>query len=238
LGTLQAIWDWIFNTPVEFTLPWLLSLALFLLGALSRFFRYTYKIPKLFGSLIHEAGHALVALLLGLRVSKIKLDSKGNGVTEFYSTSGFRNIPVALAGYLAPSSLAVGIVYLIVENNLNAAIAMVSAIFIILAIFVRSLVAIALNAIFGGLLYLLLNLSQTLSTGLLIVLAGVLAANGVVGVWEAYKVRTRGTGDGLTDSQVLSRLTLLIPSIIWDIFFASFTLSAALLVIGLIWTTI
>lgn len=238
MDTLQLIWDWIFNTPVDFSFPWALSFFLFFIGAISRVFRYTYKIPKLFGSLIHEAGHALMALLLGMRVSKIKLDSKGNGVTEFYSSSGLRNIPVALAGYIAPSTLSVAIVYLIVQDNLNGAIALTSFIFVMLAIFVRSLVAIGLNLLFGGLLYLLLTLSQGLSTGLLIILAGILAANGVMGVWEAYKVRTRGTSEGLTDSQVLARLTLLIPSLIWDILFALFTISSAALALGLIWTTI
>lgn len=238
METLQKLWDWIFNTPVELQLPWYILLILALIGGLSRFFRYTYKIPKLFGSLIHESGHALVALLLGMHVNKIKLDAKGNGVTEFYTRPGIRNIPVALAGYLAPATFAISLTYLIISDNLNAAIALSSFIFLILAIFVRSIVAIILNLLFGGLLYLLLTLSPVASTGLLMLLVGVLIASGITGVWEAYAVRTRGTGAGLTDSQIMAKLTLVIPSIVWDIFFALLNFIAAVLVIAMIYTTI
>ena len=238
METLQNIWDWIFNSPVPIQLPWWVLFIAVMAGSISRFFRYTYRIPKLFGSLIHESGHALVALILGMQVSKIKLDSKGNGVTEFYSRPGIRNIPVALAGYIAPAALGIALTYLIGTENLNAAIALLSFTFILLAVFVRSLVAILLNALLGGILYLALNLSQPLSTAILMVFIGILIASGITGVWEAYRVRKRGTGEGLTDSQVLSRLTLIVPSIIWDILFALANLAATVLIVALIYMTI
>lgn len=238
METLQDIWDWVFNTPVKLSLPWYALYALIIIGAATRFFRYTYKLPKLLGSLVHEAGHASMALLMGLQVSKIKLDSKGNGVTEFYTRPGLRNIFVALAGYLTPAALAMGLTYLITSDNLNGAIALLSITFLVLAIFVRSLVGIFLNTLFGGLLYLILTLSQSLSTALIVFIVGVLLSAGVMGVWEAYMVRTRKTSEGATDSQVLAKLTFVIPSIVWDLVFAAINLLSVIYVILFVYRTI
>jgi hypothetical protein len=53
----------------------------------------------------HEGGHALMAVLLGSRVSGVRLHADRTGVTEY--TQPLLRLPVTAAGYVAPSAFGV-----------------------------------------------------------------------------------------------------------------------------------
>jgi len=53
----------------------------------------------------HEGGHALAAVLLGARVNGVTLNADRTGATE--STKAVFQLPVTLAGYVAPSAFGV-----------------------------------------------------------------------------------------------------------------------------------
>jgi F0F1-type ATP synthase assembly protein I len=233
MENLQRIWDWLTLEQSNSVPTWFLLTSM-AIGFSLYFFKITHRVTKLIGSLIHEAGHAMVALLLGMRVSKIKLDSHGNGVTEFYSFSRIRNFPIALAGYVAPPSLAAGLTYAIVGGYLNLALAILIFTFFILAIFVRSLVALLTNLVLGVIIYFAFESSAWIAEGIVFLLIGMLLSGGIFAVYSAYKVRLDADRDSATDPQVLSRMIIIIPSIIWEVLFALYSIIAAIYVIVLL----
>lgn len=233
MENLQSIWNWLSAEQSSGVPSWFLVITL-AIGFSLYFFRITHRITKLMGSLIHEAGHAIVALLLGMRVSKIKLDSHGNGVTEFYSFSRLRNFPIALAGYLTPPSLAAGLTYAITGGYLNLALAILIFTFFILAIFVRSIVALFTNLILGAIIYFAFQSSAWIAEGIVFLLIGMLLSGGIFAVRSAYKVRLDADRESATDPQVLSRMTLVVPSLIWEVLFGLYAISATIYVIVLL----
>jgi hypothetical protein len=222
METLKEIVQWITYQDNN-SAPVYALLAALALGLYSYFFPYTHRYVKLFGSLIHEAGHATMALFLGLRVSKIKLDSHGNGVTEFYSHSRLRNFPVALAGYMGPPALAALLAWTISNHMLNAAIAILIFTFILLTIFVRSIVAIFINLLLGGVIYLAFTVAPSFSSIVMFIFIGMLLSSGIMGVISARKVRIIEGRDAGTDPQVLARMTLIIPAMVWEALFLLFS---------------
>jgi hypothetical protein len=234
METLLDIWYWATYKSDNSAPPYALSIAL-LIGFGTYFYKYTHRYTKLLGSLIHEAGHATVALLLGLKVSKIKLDALGNGVTEFYSYSGLRNFPVALAGYLAPPALALALVYNILNHTLNLALTILISLFIMLTIFVRSWVALLVNLLFALLVYLAFLAAPVIASLIIFLFAGALLSAGLMGVRSAYLVRKQEGRDAGTDPQVLFRMTLLIPPIVWEMLFLAFALASIVAVVLMLW---
>jgi hypothetical protein len=234
METLLNILDWI-TYKSDNSAPNYALTATLALGFLSYFYKYTHRYTKLLGSLIHEAGHATVALLLGLRVSKIKLDALGNGVTEFYSYSGLRNFPVALAGYIAPPGLALALSYNILNHTLNFALTILIALFIMLTIFVRSWVALLINLLFAFLVYLSFSAAPIVSSLIIFLFAGMLLSSGLMGVRSAYRVRKQEGREAGTDPQVLFRMTLLIPPIVWETLFLLVSLASIVTVVLMLW---
>ncbi|WP_026801292.1 M50 family metallopeptidase [Pontibacillus halophilus] len=74
-----------------------------------------------FNTLFHELGHALVALLLGNRTSRIELYSNSEGVAISHTMSGIRGwiprIIVSLAGYPFSSFIAFISIYLVSSGH-------------------------------------------------------------------------------------------------------------------------
>lgn len=83
--------------------------AIYLLAALAFLLPRIPVVGKFFNiinTLIHELGHALVALILGGEILQIQIFSDTSGVTVTKSKSTFKAILVSLAGY--PFASAVG----------------------------------------------------------------------------------------------------------------------------------
>lgn len=94
-------------------------------------------------TMVHELGHAFVTLLLSGQVLYIELYANHGGVTYSYIESGWRTIPLGLAGYLIASIFAYWMFRLYAGGRLGLGLMMLSALAVLsLVLFVRNPVGI------------------------------------------------------------------------------------------------
>ena len=100
---VSRIWHWL---PEHSTLPlkYLIFIAL-ALGALIAITPASWRISRLFATYIHEAGHAVIALLTGRKVLSIRLEADASGTTKHAGVKGafFSHFLTTIAGYPAPA---------------------------------------------------------------------------------------------------------------------------------------
>lgn len=105
---------WERATSVQPPLSWLWVL---LLGAVALAVTWTplgYRVVRHLGTLVHEAGHAVVAVLVGRRLSGIRLHSDTSGLTVSRGRrTGPGMVATLLAGYPAPALLGLGGAWLV-----------------------------------------------------------------------------------------------------------------------------
>lgn len=110
-----------------------LALLLVLSGA-------PWRLARNIVTIVHEAGHALVALLAGRRLQGIQLHSDTSGVTLSRGRStGPGMVLTALAGYPAPALLGLGFSALVAANR-------VSAVLVVAALLLLGVLAMVRNA--------------------------------------------------------------------------------------------
>ena len=91
-------------------------------------------------TIVHEAGHALVAVLVGRRLSGIRLHSDTSGLTLTRGKPyGPGMVCTALAGYLAPSLLGLGFARLVGAER-------VTALLVVCAVLLLGVLAMVRNA--------------------------------------------------------------------------------------------
>ena len=110
-GTLTCVlvdlWDR--ATTTQPPLPWQVSLLLGVLALLLTWSPAGYRLVRHLVTLIHEAGHALVAALVGRRLTGIQLHSDTSGVTVSRGRPrGPGMVATVLAGYPAPALVGLG----------------------------------------------------------------------------------------------------------------------------------
>lgn len=186
-------------------------------------------------TLVHEAGHAVVALLTGRRLNGIRLHTDTSGLTVSSGPPrGPGMIATAAAGYLAPAALGLVSVVL-VENDLTAGALYVGlATLGLMLAFIRNWFGLLVVVAVSGAVALLIwrapadvqdFAALTFAWFLLIA-----APRTSIDLWShRRRVRTR-----TTDADVLARLTFL-PAPVWNLVFILFTsgaLAAAVRVVG------
>lgn len=183
-------------------------------------------------TLVHEAGHAIVAVLTGRRLNGIRLHSDTSGLTV---SSGKPRGPgmaaTAAAGYLAPSALGFGSVLLVERGQTPVALYAGLATLALMLAFIRNwfgLLVVALSGLAVGLL--IWKTSDDIQDFAALTFAWFLliaAPRTVVDLWtHRRRARTR-----TTDADILARLTIL-PAAIWNTLFLLVT-GAALA--GAVW---
>ena len=101
---MSELWDTITATQTVPEAPWLIGAGLVALVLV--WWRTTWRTVRLGVTVVHEAGHAVVAVLVGRRLSGIKLHSDTSGVTlSRGKPSGPGMVAMLAAGYLAPALL-------------------------------------------------------------------------------------------------------------------------------------
>lgn len=111
---------------------------------------------NLVGLIVHEAGHALVALISGGRVEKIALADTQAGETTTIRRVGMPSVATTFAGYAAPPLAGLGVAALLA----NGKAPLVNGFGVLLAVLVllvsRDLITIALVLAFGSSMALVL----------------------------------------------------------------------------------
>lgn len=88
--------------------PWVVALAA-LVGLAVVVLPRVWAVTRHVSTIVHEGGHAVVALLTGRRLAGIRLHSDSSGVTvSFGRPRGPGMVAMLAAGYLAPALLGLG----------------------------------------------------------------------------------------------------------------------------------
>ena len=195
-----------------------------------------WSITRHLVTLVHEAGHAAVAVLTGRRLNGIRLHTDTSGLTvSSGKPRGPGMVATAAAGYLAPALL--GLVSVVLVQNGRTAWSLYAglATMALMLAFIRNWFGLVVVVAVGAAVALLIWRASAeaqdfaaLTFAWFLLLA---APRATVDLWShRRRARTR-----TTDADVLARLTFL-PAPVWNIVFVLLTvgaLAAAVRVVGL-----
>jgi len=170
-------------------------------------------------TLVHEAGHALVAVLTGRRLNSIRLHSDTSGLTVSSGRPrGTGMAATAAAGYLAPAALGLGVVALVQTDRTAWALWASLAILALMLLHIRNwfgLLVVGLAAVAVAALIWRAPLDvQDFAALAFAWLLLVGAPRTSVELWAHRRRRRTRT----SDADVLARLTH-VPAAIWNLFF-------------------
>lgn len=170
-------------------------------------------------TLIHESGHALIALIGG-DVQKIGLFVNTEGVTYTSHTSWFGGFFTGIAGYVFSSLFAFICFWLIGKKRYKLLMfILLCFIFMNLVFWVRNFYGIFWLITFGaGFLFMIWKAPQTVNQSVLLLIAAVLLVESLTSSFEILLLSfiqpaTAGDATGLAQA------TIIIPAQVWGIFF-------------------
>ncbi|MGG3468916.1 M50 family metallopeptidase [Neobacillus pocheonensis] len=174
---------------------------------------------KIINTLIHESGHALIALLGG-NVERISLFMNSEGATYSHQSTWVGSFFTSLAGYTFASFMAF-LSFLLIGKKKQILLIdiLLGFIFLNLLFWVRNPYGIFWLCSFAvGFLILLIKGGQGLRDHILLLIATVLLVDSVQ---SAYEILTISLVQPLAagDAANLAQLTHIIPAPIWGIFF-------------------
>lgn len=166
-------------------------------------------------TIAHEGGHALAAVLVGRRLSGIRLHSDTSGLTLSRGRPGGPGMAVTLlAGYLAPSLLGLGGAWLLAGGRITLLLWASLALLFAMLLMIRNLygllaVLVAGGAIFGVSAYT----EPAVQAAFGYAFVWFLLVGGVRPVGELQSLRWRGRAPD-SDADQLARITWL-PGLLW-----------------------
>ena len=178
-------------------------------------------------TIVHEAGHALTALLTGRRLTGIRLHSDTSGLTlSTGRPSGPGMVATAAAGYLAPSLAGLTGVVLLAFDQVTVMLWAATALLLAMLVMVRNAYG-ALSLVVTGAIVVAVSLlaRADVQAAFAYAVTWFLLLAGVRPVGELWRERRRGRGYGRTDSDQLARLTR-VPGGVWVGLFGLGTLAA------------
>ncbi|MEV0078553.1 M50 family metallopeptidase [Nocardia neocaledoniensis] len=194
-------------------------------------YRPLWRLTRAAVTVVHEGGHALVALLTGRRLHAITLHTDTSGLTvSSGKPTGLGMILTAAAGYPAPAALGLGYAALLgtgrVTLMLWATLLMLAAVLVK----VRNIYGLLTVAVLGALVFGVSWFgTDQLQAAFAYLAAWFLLAAAVRPVIELQRSRRRQPGRTDSDADQLARLTHL-PALLWVLFFTVLCLAA--LVVG------
>lgn len=174
---------------------------------------------KLINTLMHESGHALIALFGG-KVERISLFMNSEGATVSSQSTWIGSFVTSLAGYIFASFMAF-LSFLFIGKKKQTLLIdiLLGFIFLNLIFWVRNPYGIFWLCSFAvGFLILLIKGSQNVRDHLLLLIASILLVDSVRSSYEIFFIsflQPHSAGDATN----LARLTGIIPAQIWGIFF-------------------
>ncbi len=187
---------------------------------------WTWPRARTVVTIVHEGGHAIVALVTGQRRIRVRLYRDAAG--ETLSTGAGNGIGVALtaaAGYPAPSLVGLGAAVLLTIGHLTGMLLLGLALLIALAIAVRNLYGmLAVLVTAGAVAAVCLYATAEVQAGFGYTMTWFLLFGAVRPVAELHRDRRRRR-NWRTDADQLARLTHL-PGGAWVVIFGVFALAA------------
>jgi hypothetical protein len=184
-------------------------------------------------TIVHEAGHALVAVLAGRRLQGIQLHSDTSGVTVSRGKpSGPGMALTALAGYSAPGLLGLGFAALLAAGRITALLAIAALLLLGVLVMVRNaygVLSVVLTA--AGLAVIALVASPQVQAWLVYLITWFLLLGAIRPVIELQSKRRRGAARD-SDVDQLARLTG-VPAALWVLILVVVALTC--LVVGGAW---
>jgi len=185
-----------------------------------------WRVTRHLVTLVHEAGHAVVAVMTGRRLNGVRLHSDTSGLTVSSGRPrGPGMIATAAAGYLAPSALGLGSVALVRAGHTPLVLWSVLVIVGMILAFIRNWFGLLVVALAGAAVGVLVwraparmqdFAALTFAWFLLIA-----APRTVIDLWShRRRSRTR-----TSDADVLARLTHL-PAAVWNLALLLLTVGA------------
>ncbi|MCP3800936.1 M50 family metallopeptidase [Allokutzneria sp. A3M-2-11 16] len=177
-------------------------------------------------TIVHEAGHAVIAVLAGRRLSGIRLHSDTSGVTVSRGRpTGPGMVFTSLAGYIAPSLVGLGFAALLGTDRITLLLWVCTAVLLAMLIMVRNVYGALLLLVTGA---VLVSVSLLTTSGVQAAFAYLitwfLLVGGVRPVSELQRKRSRGRARD-SDADQLARLTST-PAITWVLVFFVVTLGS------------
>ncbi|HKS49276.1 MAG TPA: M50 family metallopeptidase [Amycolatopsis sp.] len=192
-----------------------------------------WRLARNIVTIVHEAGHALVALLAGRRLKGIQLHSDTSGVTV---SSGKPTGPgmamTALAGYPAPAVLGLGFAGLVVADRITALLVVAALLLLGVLVLVRNVygvLSVVLTA--GGLALVALVAGPSVQAWFVYLISWFLLLGGIRPIFELQAKRRRGHARD-SDVDQLARLTG-VPAALWVLIIGVIAVSC--LIIGGAW---
>lgn len=177
--------------------------------------RGPWRLARTVVTLVHEAGHALVAVLAGRRLQGILLHSDTSGLTVSRGKpTGPGMVLTALAGYPAPSLVGLGFSGLIAADRPGAVLLVAAVGTLGVLVMIRNVYgAVAVVAVTLGLGAVAYAQIAELTTATAYVVTWLLVLGAPRAVGELWAKRRRGAARD-SDVDQLARLTEL-PAVLW-----------------------
>jgi hypothetical protein len=166
-------------------------------------------------TIVHEAGHALVAVLVGRRLSGIRLHSDTSGLTLTKGKPyGPGMVSTALAGYVAPSLLGLGFAALVGAGKTAAVLVICAVLLLGVLVMVRNVYGFFSVVLTGAVLFGIAWWTPlTVQAAFAHLITWFLLLGGVRPVGELQSKRRRGYARD-SDADQLARLTHT-PGLLW-----------------------
>ncbi|WP_200834508.1 M50 family metallopeptidase [Amycolatopsis alkalitolerans] len=199
-----------------------LALLLVLSGA-------PWRLARNIITIVHEAGHALVAVLAGRRLQGIKLHSDTSGVTLSRGRpSGPGMVLTSLGGYPAPAVLGLGFAALVAADRVTVLLAIAAMLLLGVLVMVRNaygVLSVVLTA--SGLAAVALVAGPQVQAWFVYLITWFLLFGGIRPVFELQSKRRRGAARD-SDADQLARLTGT-PAALWVLMLVVITVGCLLI---------
>jgi hypothetical protein len=177
-------------------------------------------------TIVHEAGHALAAVLVGRRLRGIRVHSDTSGVTVSRGRpTGPGMVLTAFGGYVAPSLVGLGLAALMIAGKITLLLWVLTALMLAVLVMIRNVYGV-LSVLVTGAILVVVSMVATpqVQAAFACLTTWFLLFGGVRPVWELQSKRRGGRARD-SDADQLARLTGA-PGLFWVAMFFLVSLGA------------
>jgi hypothetical protein len=183
-------------------------------------------------TIVHEAGHAIVAVLAGRRLTGIRLHSDTSGLTLSKGKPyGPGMVLTGFAGYIAPSVLGLGFAALLAGGRVTELLVACAVLLVGVLLVVRNVFGIFSVLVTGGVLLVVSRWAPVeVQAPFAHLITWFLLLGGIRSVGDLQRLRSRGRARD-SDADQLARLTGA-PGLFWVSVFLMINLGCLVLAVG------